>query len=62
MDKKKLIIILGSLAAVLALGVTVLVFLLRSGDKESGTETKKQRKLLLLKRKRKITQETKLTL
>ncbi|KRH95013.1 hypothetical protein M153_650005512 [Pseudoloma neurophilia] len=42
MDKKKLIIILGSLAAVIALGGVGLVFWLKSGDKESKTETNKK--------------------
>ncbi|KRH93950.1 structure-specific endonuclease subunit SLX4 [Pseudoloma neurophilia] len=41
MDNKKLIIILGVLAAVIASGGVGLVFWLKSGDKESKTETKK---------------------
>ncbi|KRH95012.1 hypothetical protein M153_650004390 [Pseudoloma neurophilia] len=39
MEKKKLIIISGVLAAVTILGVAVLFFWLKSGDKDSGTKT-----------------------
>ncbi|KRH93660.1 hypothetical protein M153_6820004385, partial [Pseudoloma neurophilia] len=39
MEKKKIIIILGVLAAVIALGITVLVFWLRNGEREQTNKS-----------------------